>query len=71
MKTITVKEFNDKVKATQPFYVFYLSNEPYSRRQVGYVTYNEVDEKIVKAAFGKSKLIAMDKFINNKFGSSK
>jgi len=71
MKTITVSEFNEKVKKTQPNYVFYLENEPYSKRQVGHVAYNEVDGKVVKAVFGKTKLVALDKFINNKFGSVK
>ena len=71
MKTLTVKEFNEKVKKTQPVYVFYLENAPYSKRQVGYVTYNEVEGKVVKATFGKTKMISRDKFINNKFGSVK
>ena len=69
MKTKNVTEFNKMVKDNgQSIYVFYLENHSYSKRQVGYVAYNEVDGKVQKAVFGKTKLVAIDKYINNKFG---
>ena len=69
MKTKKVIEFNKMVKDnTQPMYIFYLENHSYAKRQVGYVAYNEVNGKVQKAVFGKTKLVAIDKYINNKFG---
>lgn len=66
MKTIEVSEFNAMVteKKLSNAICFYLENEPYSKRKVGYVTYNETDGKVQRAVFGKSKLVAIDKFIN-------
>ncbi len=72
MKTLKVTEFNKMVKGNgQADFIFYLDNHSYAKRQVGYVIYKEADGKVDKATFGKTKMVAIDKFINNIFGKVK